>query len=116
MYKQLIEDATPDALGKMLETYKQQLRQEATQPDSVYCHLLTDAGEVLEFKKFVYAGFLNFVEEFKKDNSIEKTQILLARHLSLGLTFGFRYAMYLHERRELEQLFNTSDSSHEAAQ
>lgn len=112
MYKQLIADVEKDSFINFIT----QVMPENDLSDSGgvlsgpdYCKLIETASESDNFKAFLHTGFLAFVKGMLNSNAIADYELLHASRLSVGMNLGFKYAMYLHEQRELAAIISTDE-------
>ena|SRR5271156_1761877 len=68
--------------------------------DSGYYKLVASAADD-NFRAFAAAGYTIAIEELAIANSHEKAQIVLLRHITVGMSLGFKYAQYLQDNKEL---------------
>lgn len=101
--KQLIEDATTENFQHLMNSWLNIPGSISSSAD--YKKLLEIGGASEDFKGFIDVGYQHFTHSLIKSGVSEfEVRLLLAQNFSFGLIIGFKYAMYLHEQRELATL------------
>src|ERR1700684_1257107 len=103
-FKPLIDSASAQAFEKFFEQLK-------TSGDSKYTNMreimddgyrkLINESANKQFKLFVLEGYRSAMNDLTAAQTANKAQLVLIRHIAVGMALGFKYASYLHEQREL---------------
>lgn len=108
MYKQLIEDANAEKFNNWAEALisKNITHQEAGIHPGYEPHdtLMRQMIASNAFKYYLHSGFKAYVRQVMEVSTIEEVELLIATRVTSGFAMGFKYAMYLHEQRELQSI------------
>lgn len=106
MYKQLIEDVNKEnfnTFAMMVVDHNIDVGEVLSGPQ--FEKLVDAASHSDSFKAFLYAGYVTFLRQAISNMNIpQQIELLHASRFGVGMNLGFKYAMYLHEQRELASL------------
>ena len=98
MYKQLLEDSTAEKANTAVEQWrisaKGEFQDSYDKLEVMVSHMMTCAHVRDLVTASLYQSVVN------QDNMVTQTLV----NIATGVTLGFKYAMYLHEQRELASL------------
>jgi hypothetical protein len=108
MYKQLIEDASAEKFNNWAEAiiYKNITHQEAGIHPGYEPHdtLMRQMIASDAFKHYLHSGFMVYMIQVMEVSTTYEVELLIASRVTSGFAIGFKYAMYLHEQRELQSI------------